>query len=92
MPKGANTADAAQNKASGVPEACGSWVQTSSPDPKGNLLVGAGDGVRIGDGKKPCYQAGDGCHVSFDLGSSIPFLDWLLLSYALKSIKGDLTD
>lgn len=64
VPKGANTADAAQNKASGVPEACGSWVQTNSPDAKGNLLVGAGDGVRVGDGKKPCYQAGDGAYVS----------------------------
>ena len=65
MPKGPNTADAAQNKQSGVPEACGSWVQTSSPDAKGALLVGAGDGVRIGDGRKPCYQAGDGAYVSF---------------------------
>ena len=64
VPKGANTADAAQNKASGVPEACGSWVQTSSPDAKGDLLVGAGNDVRIGDGKKPCYQAGDGAYVS----------------------------
>lgn len=80
MPKGANTADAAQNKASGVPEACGSWVQTSSPDAKGDLLVGAGDDVRIGDGKKPCYQAGDGAYVSFlFVFSSLPYFSFSLL-------------